>query len=116
MADNKQYINQEHDQGNVLISEDVISKIVAQAIKESENSAETNVVELVNKKNYNRAIKISINEKNELTVTCNVNIAYGQNVLTIAKAVQNSVANALESMAGVTILSVNVNVAGIIHQ
>ena len=116
MADNKQYINQEQDQGNILISEDVIVKIVAQAIKETEATVGSGVVELVHKKNRNRAIKVNINENNELTVACNVNIAFGQSVLNVAKAVQNAIVSSLESMAGVTILSVDVNVFGIIHQ
>ena len=39
----------------------------------------------------------------------------GSAVVSVAKAVQEAVRNALESMAGVVVTSVNVNVSGIVR-
>lgn len=122
MAESKQYITQTQENGAVLISEDVILTIVAHAVEEVEGVVGLNakpgadIVELIGKKNWGKGIKITIGENDELTVGCNVTVAYGQSVVSVANAVQAAVTNALESMAGVKIAAVNVNVCGIIRQ
>lgn len=122
MAESKQYITQTQENGSVLISEDVILTIVAHAVEEVEGVVGLNakpgadIVELIGKKNWGKCIKITIDEDDELTVGCNVTVAYGQSVVSVANAVQAAVTNALESMAGVKIAAVNVNVCGIIRQ
>ena len=67
-------------------------------------------------KNWGRGIKILIAEDNSLTIDCNISIFYGQSVVDIAEAVQAAVINAVESMTGVKVTSVNVNVCGIIRK
>lgn len=121
MADNKQYVTQVQDNGTVLISEDVIATIVIHAVEEVEGVVGLNakpgadIVELIGKKNWGKGLKIVIGEENALTIDCNITVAYGQSVVSVAKAVQESVTNALESMAGVKIAAVNVNVCGIVR-
>ena len=121
MAENKQYITQVQDNGTVLISEDVIMTIVTRAVEEVEGVVGLNVkpgadiVELIGKKNWGKGLKIAIGEENALSVDCNINVAYGHSVVSVANAVQASVTNALESMAGVNITAVNVNVCGIVR-
>lgn len=122
MAENKQYVTQMQDNGAVLISEDVITTIVAHAIEEVEGVVGLNakpgadIVELIGKKNWGKGLKITIAEDDSLSVDCNITVAYGQSVVSVAGAVQNAVTNALESMAGVKISAVNVNVCGIVRQ
>lgn len=122
MADNKQYITQTHDKGSVLISEDVIAAIVARAVNEVEGvvgmSAKpgADLVERLSKKNWGKGIKVVIAENNDLTIECNVVISYGHSVVTVANGVQAAVTNAVESMVGVKIKSINVNVCGINRQ
>ena len=121
MAESKQYITQTQVNGSVMISEDVISTIVAHAVEEVEGVVGLNVkpgadiVELIGKKNWGKGLKITIGEENALTVDCNITVAYGQSVVSVANAVQDSVSNALEAMAGVKIAAVNVNVCGIVR-
>ena len=43
-------------------------------------------------------------------------VAYGQSVVAVAKAIQEAITAALESMTGVKVASVNVNVCGIAAQ
>ena len=122
MAENKQYVTQMQDNGAVLISEDVITTIVAHAIEEVEGVVGLNakpgadIVELIGKKNWGKGLKITIAEDDALIVDCNITVAYGQSVVSVAGAVQDAVTNALESMAGVKINAVNVNVCGIVRQ
>ena len=122
MAENKQYVTQVQESGSVMISEEVIMTIVTHAIEEVEGVVGLNVkpgadiVELIGKKNWGKGLKVTIAEDDALTVDCNITVAYGQSVVSVAGAVQDSVTNALESMAGVKIDAVNVNVCGIVRQ
>lgn len=122
MAENKQYITQNQENGSVMISQDVIETIVAHAVAEVEgvvslsNKPSADIAELVGKKNWGKSLKIVIGDEDEVYIDCNVILAYGQSVVTVAKAVQESVTAALESMTGVTVASVNVNVCGINRQ
>lgn len=122
MAESKQYITQAQDNGAVMISEDVIATIVAHAVEEVEGIVGLNVkpgadiIEMIGKKNWGKGLKINIAEDDTLSIDCNVTVAYGFSVVSVAKAVQEAVTNALESMAGVSITAVNVNVCGIVRQ
>ena len=122
MAETKQYITQHQDNGNVMISEDVIATIISHAACEVEGvvglatKPGSDIADLIGKKNWGKGLKITIGEQDELYIDCNVTVSYGQSVVTVAKAVQDAIANAVESMAGVTIASVNVNICGIVRQ
>lgn len=111
MADNKQYITQVQENGSVMISEEVINTIVAHAACEVEG-----VTGLNTRNGSKKGLKVTIGQTDELYIDCFVNISYGQSVINVAKAVQEAVTTAVESMAGVKVASVNVNVCGIIHQ
>ena len=122
MAENKNYVTQTRENGSVLISEDVITTIVAHAVEEVEGVVGLNakpaadIIEMIGKKGWGKGLKITIGEEDALTIDCNVNVAYGQSVVSVANAVQEVVSNALESMAGVKIAAVNVNVCGIVRK
>lgn len=122
MAENKQYITQVQDNGSMMISEDVVATIVAQSVKEVEGAVSLSVrpgadiADMIGKKSWGKGIKILIDEDNSVTVDCNILIGYGQNVVELAKAVQDSVSTHVESMTGVKVKAVNVNVCGILRQ
>ena len=122
MAENKQYVTQIQDNGTIMISEEVIATIVSQAIAEVEGTVSLNtkpgaeIVDMIGKKNWGKGMKIVIGENEEVTVDCDVLVGYNQNVVTVAQAVQNAVAAALESATGVKVAAINVNVRGIIRQ
>lgn len=122
MADNKQYITQVQENGSVMISEDVIATIVANAVKDVEGVAGLNVkpgadiAEMIAKKNWGKGMKITIGQEDELYIDCNINVFYGQSVVSVAKSVQETVTAALESTTGVKVAEININVSGIVRQ
>lgn len=111
MAEYKRYITQVQENGNVMISEDVVSTIVAHAAEEVEG-----VDALVAKKSWGKSIKILIAEENDLTIDCNVTVKFGYSVVDVARNVQEAVTTAVESMTGTKVRETNVNVCGIARQ
>jgi uncharacterized alkaline shock family protein YloU len=122
MAENKQYIVNPQENGCVMISEDVISKIVLQALADVDGyvsvgiKAGMDIIELIGRKNWGKSLKITIDEDNQLCIDCNVIIAYGSNVMDVATSIQKAAVSALTSMTGLEKISINVNVCGIARQ
>lgn len=122
MADNKQYVTQPQENGNVLISEDVIATIVSHAATDVEGvigmsgKPGAEIIEMISKKNWGKGIKITIGENNELYIDCNVIVNYGLSVVNVAKAVQEAVISALVAVANLKVEEVNVNICGIVRQ
>lgn len=120
MADYKQYITQIQEGGNVMISEDVITTIVEHTMSEVEgvDSFSTkpgaDIADLIGK-NWGKGMKILIAEDNSVSISCNIVVKYGFSVVDVAKNVQAALTNAVESMAGVKVSVVNVNVCGIVR-
>lgn len=115
MAENKQYITQIQEGGNVMISEDVVATIVEHTLTEVEGVVKGGS-EVVGKKSWGKGLRISIAEDNSVSIGCNVIVSYGESVVDVAKAVQESVTTAVESVVGVTVTDVHVNVCGIVRK
>lgn len=122
MAESKQYITQLHENGSVQISEDVIATIVSHAACEVEgvvgvsSKPGADIADLIGKKSWGRGLKVTVLEDNSISIDCNLTVSYGRNVVDVAKAAQVAISNALESMSGVQIAAVNVNICGIVRQ
>jgi uncharacterized alkaline shock family protein YloU len=115
MAEYKQYITQVQENGNVMISEDVIATIVAQALTEVDGVVKGGT-EVIGKKHWGKGIRIAIAEDNSLSIGCNIIVGYGESVVNVANAVQEAITMAVESVTGVTVTDVNVNVCGIVRK
>ena len=115
MAEYRQYITQIQENGNVMISEDVIAAIVEQTLAEADGVVKGGS-DVVGKKSWGKGIRIAIAEDNSLTIGCNIIVGYGESVVNVAKAVQEAIAMAVESVTGVTVTDVNVNVCGIVRK
>ncbi len=118
MAENKQYIIREQENGRVMISEDVVSAIALHSLSEIEGfvglstKPGSDIAELIGMKA--KGMKVTITEENDLEIECNVLIAYGQSVVAMAKTIQDTVSSAVESTTNAKVLAVNVNVCGIV--
>ena len=112
MAENKRYITQVQENGTVMISEDVVAAIVANAVKEVEG-----VDSLHTRKSWSgKNMKITIAEDNTLVIDCNLVVKFGYSVIDVAKNAQASVTSAVESMTGVKVDLINMNVCRIARQ
>lgn len=112
MAENKHYITQIQENGSVMISDQVLVNIIFQAVGEVEHVALSGKPGM----NWGKGIRILIDEEDRVDVKVYINVSYGISVTDAADAVQESVRTALESMTGVTVNSVNVDVVGITRQ
>ena len=71
MAEYKQYITQIQENGNVMISEDVIATIVENALTEVDGVVKGGA-DVVGKKSWGKGMRIAIAEDNSLTIGCNI--------------------------------------------
>ena len=121
MADYKQYITQIQENGNVMISENVIAAIVAYSLAEVEGIGSLGVKPGIGiadfdvKKHWGKSLKVNIAEDNNLSIDCSLMVRYGYSVVDVAAAVQQAVTTNVESTTGVKVTEVNVHVCGIVH-
>lgn len=115
MADN--YITTETENGNINISDDVIAVLVGAAITEVDgvtglaNTVGSEILELIGKKTLSKGVKVAI-EDECIVVDILIMVNFGCVVAEVARKVQVSVSNALESMTGLG-CRVNVHVSGV---
>ena len=118
MAEFKQYITQVLENGNVMISEDVIASIITEAVSEVEGIDSLAVkpvsefADLIGM-NWGKGMKITISEDNSIAIDCNVVVKFGQSVIDVATNAQQAITAAVENVAGVKVTNVNVNICGI---
>ena len=105
---------------NLSISEDVIGIIAGLAASEVEGIAGMTLgfVDGINQilgssKKYSKGVKIELEGK-KVTVDVFVNVRYGVRIPDVAWAAQNAVKSAVETMTGLEVSAVNINVQGII--
>ena len=121
MADYKQYITQIQENGNVMISENVVAAIVAYTLVEVEGIGSLGIKPGIGiadfdvKKHRGKSLKITIAEDNSVSIECGLMVRYGYSVVDVAAAVQQAVTTNVESTTGVKVTEVNVSVCGIIH-
>ena len=122
MAEYKQYITQIQENGNVMISENVVATIVAHALTEVEGVGSLGVkpgvtlADFAAKKNWGKGLKILIAEDNSLAIECGIMIYYGYSVVDVAMEVQEAVTNSVESITGAKVTSVSVSICGIVRK
>ena len=118
MSEKNEYLVQPVDKGTINISEEVVAAIAAVAVSEVDgvfglsSSFTADLKELVGKKNLSKGVKLSIEDK-IVTVETFVVITYGYEIPTVAAAIQENVTGAVESMTGLKVAAVNVDVCGI---
>ena len=104
--------------GEVQIADDVVAIIAGLAATEVEgvDSMAGNITnELVAKlgmKNLSKGVKVELTEEH-VSVELSLNIKYGYSIPTVSEKVQEKVQNAIENMTGLTVLDVNIRIAGV---
>ena len=115
MAEIKEYVAKTDENGSVTISEEVIASIASIAAMEIDGVASlgsAGVADFLGKKASSKGVKITIGEESaEIAVT--ITVKKGFVIPTVAKAVQDNVVSAVESMAGLSVSAVNVTVGNV---
>ena len=118
MAENREYYTQNAENGTVQISEDVVASVAAAAILETEGvcglstNLSTDIAEMLGKKTLAKGIRLST-EGDALRIDCEIVAQFGQPVFVLARNVQEHVKSCVESLTGLSVAQVNVNVSGI---
>lgn len=116
---NREYdIKGDDEIGNVKVSDEVIMVIAGLAATEVEGVASisggiTNeVIVKSGVKSLSKSLRISFDE-DELIVDVSVMIDFGYSIPKISAQVQEKVKNTIETMTGLTVMAVNVRIAGV---
>lgn len=107
------------DNGAVRISDEVVVVIAGLAAIEvpgvvgmSGSGIAGSVVEMLGKRNLSKGVKVSVGEK-QAVADLSIIVEYGIRIPEVAKAVQENVRRAIESMTGLQVVEVNVHVQGV---
>ena len=113
-----QELSRKEKLGEVKIAGEVVAMIAGLAATEVEgvDSMAGNITnELVGKlgmKNLNRGVKISVDD-DHVSVELSLNMKYGYSIPDVSEKVQERVRTAIETMTGLTVLEVNIKIAGV---
>ena len=104
--------------GEVRIADEVVAIIAGLAATEVDGvdcMAGNITNELVGKlgmKNLSKGVKVDVTEEH-VSVDLSLNIKYGYNIPDVSERVQDRVKSAIENMTGLTVLDVNIRIAGV---
>ena len=100
-----------NEKGQIQIADDVIATIAGVAAYEAAGV----VFGAAERRNYGRNVKIKIVD-GEATVSISISVRFNFKIKDVCEDVQKRVVNALETMAGLDVREVNVNVTGIVFE
>lgn len=118
MSESKEYLVQPQENGNILISQEVVASVAALAVREVEGvyglsmTAGFDISDILGKKNLCKGIRV-VFQNDEVEISCNLIVKMGAAVMTVAKNVQESIVNEVTSITGCRPARVNVNVCGV---
>lgn len=104
--------------GKVSFANEVIATIAALAASEVEGIASMSggfaegLTEMLGRKNLTKGVKVEVGTE-EAAVDISVVVKYGCKIQCVAAQIQQNVKSAIETMTGLRVVEVNVNIAGI---
>lgn len=116
MAENKEYMIHQEEDGAIQISEDVVASIASSTALEVEGVSammSANVSDLMGgKKMSAKGVRVEMDGEG-IVVNLFIVVRYGSAIGDVAKKAQQMVRTALEGMTGFRVTAVNVHVGGI---
>lgn len=109
----------ETDLGTIRIADEVVAVISGLAATEIKGVAGMSgglaggIAEMLGRKNLSRGVKVEVGEK-ECAVDMFIIVEYGVRIPDVAIRIQENVKRAIESMTGLGVVEVNVNVQGVV--
>lgn len=111
-------INEGVKYGSVKISDEVVSIIAGVAATEIPGVAGMSggitggITEILGMKNLSKGVKVELG-KEEVAIDTFIIVDYGSNITEIGQKVQKNVKNSIETMTGLNVVEVNVNIQGV---
>lgn len=111
-------INDVMEHGSVRISNEVVAIIAGVAATEIDGvvgmsgSLTGGITEMLGMKNLSKGVKVELGDK-ETVIDIFIIVEYGVNISEIGKNVQENVKKSVETMTGLNVFEVNVNVQGV---
>lgn len=119
MAENKvDQIVETNDRGSITVANDVIGIIAGLAATEVEGVAGMSggivggIAEMLGRKNLSKGIKVTVVNK-VVSIDASMVVMYGSKIHDVCLQVQDKVIDRVESMTGMSVERVNVNVLGL---
>lgn len=122
MAEGREYISRPDEMGEINISEEVLAMIAAAAVLDVEGVSALgagvggDMANPAARKSLGKAVRLSVDETETVTVDVTLLVSYGCAVTEVAKSVQDAVMSAVENTSGLHVSCVNVNVSGVTFQ
>lgn len=110
--------NEGVDYGTVKIANEVVAIIAGLAATEVEGVAGMSggitggISDILGMKNLSKGVKVEVGEK-ECAIDIFIIVEYGSRISEVALRVQENVKEAVETMTGLNVIEVNVNVQGV---
>ena len=104
--------------GQIQIADEVIAIIAGIAATEVDGIAGMSgnitgdIAELLGRKNLSKGVKIAVGQK-EVSIELNIIIEFGVKIPKVALEVQKKVQGAVETMTGLVVTEINLNIMGI---
>ncbi len=107
------------DIGEVKIADSVIEVIASIAtlevdgVKQMVGTATEGIVEKFGKKNHSKGVKVTV-EGNEVKLLLSIVVEFGVNIKELTETITDKVTNTVETMTGLQVVEVNINVEGVL--
>ena len=111
-------INDLMEHGSVRISNEVVAIIAGVAATEIEGvvgmsgSLTGEITEMLGMKNLSKGVKVELGD-NETSIDIFIVVEYGANISELGIRVQENVKKSVETMTGLNVIQVNVNIQGV---
>ena len=118
MSDQIKIYDNNSNNGSISYAEDVIATIAGvsaieiQGVVGMSGGISGGITELLGKKNLTKGIKVNVG-KEEATIDINIVMEYGCEIHNVASKIQENVKKSVETMTGLRVVEVNVNVQGV---
>jgi len=106
------------DYGQIKIADEVVGIIAGLAATEVKGVAGMSggiaggIAEILGRKNLNKGVKVEVGEK-EAAIDLYIIVEYGAKIPEVAWEIQENVKNAVETMTGLNVIEVNINIQGV---
>ena len=112
------YEKDEH--GQIVIADEVVAIIAGIAATEVKGvdsmygGLSGEIISRMGIRDLRKGVSISI-EDGHVSVKLSLNVRYGYSIPDVSRNVQDKVASAIESMTGLSVLDVNIRIAGVVN-